>query len=511
MALAPHPSSPTSQDQLSRCSFVRDALVRDGLYDGAEDFKHGPVGPADQAVTTRWRIAPSPLLLPPREAAFLQSLGRHLLAFYRALNRLYQESLRGAQPAWVAGYLDQGKPESLLTYSRMKRFRDLTPSVIRPDIMPTDEGMVITELDSVPGGIGLTGALGRAYGELLIADGQTGSSPQPSAISSPSFDIIGGPDGMVRGFAGMVRAQIGDRAGCVAIVVSEEAKDYRPEMAWMAARLREQGLDAYCLDPRDLRFTEEALFANLDGRDRPVALVYRFFELFDLKNVPKAELVMYSAKKDRVLVTPPFKPALEEKLAFALFHHPILAPFWKRELGDESYPILAGVLPHTWVLDPSPLPPSAVIPDLRVGGRAVADWRDLAGATQKDRHYVVKPSGFSELAWGSRGVSVGHDLPQSEWAAALDKALASFPATPYVLQEFHKGRQFESAYYDRRTDDVVPMAGRARLSPYYFVDGDRVELAGVLATVCTPEKKLIHGMKDAIMVPCAAAPSNAQL
>ncbi len=492
MALAPHLSSPTSQAQLSRCLFVRDALVRDGLYDGAEDFKHSPVGPADQAVTTRWRIAPGPLLLPPRETAFLQSLGRHLLAFYRTLNRLYQESLRGAQPAWVAGYLDQGKPESLLTYSRMKRFRDLTPSVIRPDIMPTDEGMLITELDSVPGGIGLTGAMAQAYGQRTC-------------------DIIGGPDGMVQGFARMLRAQIGDRAGCVAIVVSEEARDYRPEMIWMAARLREQGLEAYGVEPRDLRFTEEALFAGIDGRDRPVALVYRFFELFDLKNVPKAELVMYSAKKDRVLVTPPFKPALEEKLAFALFHHPILAPFWKRELGDESYPILAGTLPRTWVLDPSPLPPSAVIPDLRVGGRAIADWRDLAGATQKDRHYVVKPSGFSELAWGSRGVSVGHDLPQSEWAAALDKALASFPATPYVLQEFHKGRQFELSYYDQRADDLVPMAGRARLSPYYFVDGDRVELAGVLATVCTPEKKLIHGMKDAVMVPCAAAPGNVQL
>ncbi|TAJ08588.1 MAG: hypothetical protein EPO61_10205 [Nitrospirae bacterium] len=493
---------------LHRCSIVRDALVRDGLYDGSDDLKTGPVGPdaqppADQAVATRWRIAPGPLLLPPHEAAFLQSLGRHLLAFYRALNRLYQESLRGAQPGWVAGYLDQGKPESLLTYSRMKRFRDLTPTVIRPDIMPTDGGMVITELDSVPGGIGLTAALGRAYGGWPMADGHTDAAHQPSAIVSPPFKILGGADGMVQGFARMLRAQIGDRVGCVGIVVSEEARDYRPEMAWMAARLREQGLDAYCLEPRDLRFTEEALFATIEGRDRPVALVYRFFELFDLKNVPKAELVMYSAKKDRVLVTPPFKPALEEKLAFALFHHPILASFWKRELGDESYPILTRVLPRTWVLDPSPLPPSAIIPDLRVGGRAVADWRDLAGATQKDRHYVVKPSGFSELAWGSRGVSVGHDLPQSEWAGALDKALASFPATPYILQEFHKGRQFESAYYDARTDDVVPMAGRARLSPYYFVAGDRVELAGILATICTPEKKLIHGMKDAIMVPCA--------
>jgi len=83
-----------------------------------------------------------------------------------------------------------------------------------------------------------------------------------------------------------------------------------------------------------------------------------------------------------------------------------------------------------------------------MGDRAVTNWRDLAAATQKERHYVIKPSGFSELAWGSRGVSVGHDLPQTEWAAAIDHALASFPTTPYILQEFHKGRIYELDYWD---------------------------------------------------------------
>jgi hypothetical protein len=47
------------------------------------------------------------------------------------------------------------------------------------------------------------------------------------------------------------------------------------------------------------------------------------------------------------------------------------------------------------------------------------------------------------------------------------------------------------------------MAGRARLSPYYFVTGERAELAGVLATICPPDKKVIHGMRDAVMAPCA--------
>jgi hypothetical protein len=52
------------------------------------------------------------------------------------------------------------------------------------------------------------------------------------------------------------------------------------------------------------------------------------------------------------------------------------------------------------------------------------------------------------------------------------------------------------------------MAVRARLCPYYFVAGDnpakpQVKLAGVLATLVPADKKIIHGMRDGILVPCA--------
>jgi hypothetical protein len=59
------------------------------------------------------------------------------------------------------------------------------------------------------------------------------------------------------------------------------------------------------------------------------------------------------------------------------------------------------------------------------------------------------------------------------------------------------------------TAEIHAMAGRARLSPYYFVTGEKADLAGILATVCPADKKVIHGMKDAIMVPCAAAQGKA--
>ncbi len=465
-ALAGHPPTELLPDrQREHSRRVRTRLVESGLHDG-----------------TTWRISPTPFPLAPADFSAIQSLGHRLLTFTQVLNRLYYESVGGMQPAWVAEYLDQGKPGDLIDFARMNRFRASLPGVIRPDLILTEDGLMISELDSVPGGIGLTGCMAQTYADL-------------------GWSIVGGRNGMVEGFARMIRSLHGNHPPSLAIVVSEEAKDYRPEMVWLAARLQEAGLPAQTVSPEDVTFTEEGLTVE----SRPITCLYRFFELFDLKNIPKAELLFYAAKKGRVALTPPAKPWLEEKMAFALLHHPGLEPFWRRELGQETYDLLKQLMPRTWILDPRPVPPHAVIPDLTVEGRSVSEWKSLAGLGQKGRRFVIKPSGFSELAWGSRGVSVGHDLPQKEWAEALDRALASFAKTPHILQEFRKGRRATTSYHDPVKDELVPMQGRVRLSPYYFVAGETVELAGILATVCPLDKKLIHGMTDAVMAPCAVA------
>ena len=474
---------PSLSEEGRRCLSVHHALQAAGLFEPA---------PA-------WRVSPVPFPLTERDLAFFEDLGPRLWSFSKALNRLYLDSVKGRQPFWVHRYLDQGKPQALLEYARMKRFRETVPRVIRPDVIPTETGMAITELDSVPGGIGITSSLSAAYGALGDA-------------------LVGGTDGMIDGFAGLFRSgdpSASEDAGCLAIVVSDEAEDYRAEMAWVACRLRAAGLDAYCVHPRDLRFSEDegslspALFASTPTGEQPVSHVYRFFELFDLENIPKSELLMYSAKKGGVRVTPPYKPWMEEKLAFALLHHPMLEGFWTGALGPDVFEHLREIMPKTWVVDPRPVPPSAIIPDLTLDGKAVSDWRQLARATQKQRQCVLKPSGFSELAWGSRGVVVGHDIPQSAWATKLDHALDSFPSTPYVFQAFHKGRSFEMTYWDECAGQLASMEGRARLSPYYFVSGDEVTLGGILATVCPKDKKVLHGMRDAIMAPCALPPGRA--
>jgi hypothetical protein len=432
-----------------------------------------------------WRLSPEPFWISPETHAAIERLGPDLLRFYRALGGLYQRSVRGTAPGFVAEYLDIGKPESVVKLGRQNRFKSDVPGVIRPDLILTSDGFIASELDSVPGGMGFVGAMALAYCQL-------------------GYDTIGDTDGIAEGFGAMLAASAGKTGPTTAIVVSQESDDYRAELAWLASAMNAKGLgETFVCRPEEIVFTEESLFVRLPGgEEKKLDVLYRNFELFDLLNVPKQDLMLYAARHNRVKMTPPPKAFLEEKLGFALLHNPALAKFWKPELGD-AFERLSAIFPQTWVLDPRPLPPQAAIVGLRAGDEPIGDWSQLVPLGKSERDFVVKPSGFSELAWGSRGVKVANDLTKDDWQKTLDDALASYPRTPYVLQRFHKGKRVKVPYFDRKTDAIADLDGRVRLCPYYFVTGDDVKLGGILATIAPADKRLIHGMSDAIMSPCA--------
>jgi hypothetical protein len=157
------------------------------------------------------------------------------------------------------------------------------------------------------------------------------------------------------------------------------------------------------------------------------------------------------------------------------------------------------VIPYTWLVDPQPLPPHAVLP-----GLDVQNWEEVAAFSQKQRELILKISGFSELGWGSRGVHMASDLSQQDWRKVLEEALASYEEHPYLLQRFHKGRLVKQAYADR-DGPLQTMEGRVRLCPYYFLAEGKARLGGALATICPADKKLLHGMRDAILTPTAVA------
>jgi hypothetical protein len=436
-------------DQLAS---IRAAFPEEGLF-AEKDF----------------HLSPDPFPIDDKFARELEQLGHRLYVFQRACNELYQRSAKGKQPAWIAQYLDAGKPAELVEFARQKQFRDDVPLVIRPDLILTDSGYTIAEIDSVPGGIGLTAWLNQTYAAL-------------------GRDVIGGPDGMLDGFRSLL-PDGGD------IVVSEEASTYRPEMNWVAAQLTARGtsqpLNPSTAQPPSWRVVDAKTYEPVPGRN-----VYRFFELFDLPNLPQIFALLDAVAAGTVKITPPIKPFLEEKMWFALFWMQPLREFWRRELGEKYFLKLQEVIPYSWPLDPAPLPQHAVIPRLEIH-----DWREAGKLSQKERDLLIKVSGFSPLGWGSRGITVGVDVPQTEWQAAIEQALAEFQTTPRIMQRFHKARLIDHRYWDKETGELKTMRGRVRLCPYYFVENGKAKLNGALATIVPADKKLLHGMRDAILAP----------
>ena len=176
-------------------------------------------------------------------------------------------------PIWM----QENRPNS---WNISRKYRDEIPQVIRPDIILTDGGYAISELDSVPGGIGLTGWLNQTYREL-------------------GFDVLGGGDGMINGFRSILPTGV--------IAVSKESETYRPEMEWLCEQLT-------------ARYGERWRVAEAETWDfRSMDPLYRFFEMFDLPNLPSRDSLIEAAESGR----PP------ESLRRS-------NPIWKRSFGSAS-------------------------------------------------------------------------------------------------------------------------------------------------------------------------------
>lgn len=397
-----------------------------------------------------WMWSPEPFRLSKGEKKFLRRLGHPLHRFQETGDELYRLSAEGRRPLWIARVLDAGKPDWMVEAQRASGQRGVTPRVIRPDLLLTEDGFAASELDAVPGGIGTLGWLSETYAQA-------------------GFEILGGKDGMLEGF----RSLFADGAE---ILVSDESGDYRPEMEWLAGRLGE-GFSVH-----------QAETWTPEGRE-----AYRFFELFDWE---KIGAIRELAREGQI--TPPIKPHFEEKLWLALFWAPSLRSLWEKEMRNSHLNLLRKVIPFGWVVDPAEIPPHAALPRLEV-----SSWKEVGKFSQKDRRLVLKVSGFSEFAWGSRGVTIGHDVPSEEWRELVSQAGAEFESQPRVMQEFSDTRLVEHPYFDRETGERRIMTGRVRLCPYYFVDRKGyTSLRGCLATIVPADKKKIHGMKDGILVPC---------
>lgn len=440
-----------------------------------------------------WRLSPEAWPLSAAQLSELARVGDYCVEFLLAVERLYTRSWQGRKilrnrdllVPWVAEYLDRGKPEHLIRHARANALRNTMPVVVRPDLLITGDGFALTEMDSVPGGIGLTAFLNDLYG------GAGGG-------------IVGG-DGMVDSFYQSVAALTPEKDNpLIAILVSDESGTYRPEMEYVAERLRAEGGRVYCRHPSDLMPLGDNFCIDVDGSPEDVDIVYRFWELYDYCERPVSKALMQAVEEGRIVVTPPMRSFQEEKLNLALLHHHLLQEYWKETLSKDAFRWLMRSVPRSWVMDPVPLPPGAVLDGPLVGGRLMHDWRQLSEASQKERDLIIKISGFDENAWGARGVLLGSDASREEWQEGIDGVVDVSGRVLHIVQEYRKPVLLNHPVFRDGEESVEPMQGRTRLCPYFFVKGGKAELSGVLATFCPADKKIIHGMRDAALMPCRA-------
>jgi len=462
-----------------------------------------------------WQLSPSAFPLTAAQVAEIRRIGDACHAFYHAQELLYARSaqnkkiLRNSERLvpWVAAFLDRGKPDGLVAHGRHRAVKNASPVVLRPDLLLTENGFTLTELDSVPGGVGLTAFLNEIYAPDTPR--LVGGTAQPElfyrhvAALAPkrgADDVSDDRRGNIAGDAAGTDAQ-----PLIAIVVSEEGATYRPEFEWLAEKLRAAGRRVHCVAPGELMPLGDGLHIPVAGAPQRVDVIYRFFELFDLGNVRGADAIFDAVERGQVALTPPMKAFQEEKMNLALLHHPALDAFWRETLCAADLDTLRRVVPRTWIMDDAPLPPVAVLHAPTVGGLPVRAWTELADASQRERALIIKASGFHESAWGARSVTLGSDVSREEWLAAIEDATDPENETFYVMQDYHKPRRITHPMF-RADGTAGDAAARVRLCPWFFAGAapnSPVELGAILATLCPADKKIIHGMKDAALLPCA--------
>jgi len=467
-----------------------------------------------------WQLSPQAWPLTSEQVRELEQIGTACLEFHQALETLYLRSVAGKNllrnkpllAPWVADYLDRGKPAELVRHARDAKNRGAFPTVLRPDLLLTDDSFALTELDSVPGGIGLTAFLNRLYSSRGEGTPPTPTNEESFVGGVPSpreaeAAVLGAGDAMVLNFhqslAGL-RPEL--RNPLIAILVSDEAATYRPEMQWLAEQLQRLGRRVFCMRPEDVFPLGGELFFDVEGTPEKIDVIYRFFELFDWTNIKVGREILEAWESGAVAIAPPMRHFQEEKLALGLFHHHLLHEYWVESLGARTRKLLQKLIPRSWIMDPAPLPPGAVIDGPQVGGRMLNDWRDLASASQKERDLIIKISGFHETAWGARSVVLGSDCSREEWQSGVEQALSLAATNLHLLQEYRKPKRITHPLYEQPEAGLPAVgsakAGRLRLCPYYFIVGGQTRLSGALATFCPPDKKIIHGMTDAALLPC---------
>jgi hypothetical protein len=391
-----------------------------------------------------FRVSDDPFYLSPQEAGGVVELGKDITSYFYAVEEMYRTDED------IKGLLDTGKPDVF------RSGQHALYAFVRPDIIVTDDGFSVCEIETSPFGLPLAEILNRGY-------------------SAAGVETMVG-DTVLKSYVQKVTPPQG------AVVFNDKTKAYSGQMGFLAEEI---------LSGEDRRW--HAKDVTTLGTDLPPAM-YRGFYLSDYKTSETVRgLIDTIQSGDRAALVPSLTPGMEEKAILAFAWDKRYEKRLRQQLGSATLSRLRDVIPPTWVVGQE----DHFLLGLPNGYRSSSD---LAQLTKRQRAFVLKSSGFSSNSSWAEGVHFLSKMSTARAAEVLRQAEQD-QSTLYVIQAMKRGRTTRMRYREGGQEHV--MDARVRLTPYFAMQGrDAGKLIAVKATGCEGTD-YIHASSSSINTACS--------
>lgn len=386
-----------------------------------------------------FRVSPTPLILTPDQKKEVNNIGADIIAYFKIIDELYTTNNE------VREILDTGKPDLFLIQGPAKYL------FVRPDIIVTNEGFRICEIETSPFGLALAEILNKAYSqegfETMVAEDALSKSIQ---ASTPT-------DGR--------------------IIFSAKTEPFKGQLTFLAEQVFSGENRNWVAEK-----TDDVDLQSLDN-------LYRGFYLGEHATDDAVNSLLEKCIEDKKRMLPSLTPHMEEKAILAFIWDKRFEKYLKSRLGITVFNHLREVIPPNWIVGQEK--------HFALGlPNNMSSSVGLASLSNSKRAFVLKPSGFgSSSSWGE-GVSFLHQKSHTGAFQLLSSAIAD-QTSLHVIQEFKKGMKIPISYTDKK-GQIQHMSAKIRLTPYFSATpGEEGKLIAIKATG-RENTDLIHGSSDSV-------------
>ena len=371
-----------------------------------------------------FRVSKNPFLLPHELKEEIMNLGIILYSYFNAVISLYNTDNT------VKQILDNGKQKCFIGNIPQYLF-------LRPDLIITEQGLKICELETSIFGLGLADILNRSY-----IDSGYETLVQKDDLKDYIQSVI-------------------PKEGIIAY--SQRVKSFRGQLDYLADHVFSGNNSAWKSRIIDANF-------NYVGN------VYRAFYSSDGITEPEVNNLLNSNSN----FIPSLTPQFEEKAILSFIWDKRYCEFFKKELGEDKYEYLRKIIPPTFIVGQEEYFENGLPGN-------VVNLMEIKELPKGQRQFVIKKS--SDSSWGE-GIKFLHKLSHENAEKALENAIESDES--YIMQQFFEGKKFPLEYCGGE------MQAKIRITPYYAFWGQDVgKLVAIKATGCE-NMDYIHGASNSI-------------